>query len=151
MELNLKQNKTCVVLLSLLRQQDLLTENPAELRRPNPPTPDQPSRACLQTDGPWTDLLVVMTTTEASLLVVEADVVVADQDDQLRVARVSEHPVETPHVVLPVLHTQTALTGSLRATQGPPCCPPRVPGGTFAAALELTGDILVTDDTSELP
>lgn len=50
----------------------------------------------------------------------KAYVVIADQHDQFCVAGVSEHPVETPHVVLPVLHEKhkqrpvlvTALKGS---------------------------------------
>lgn len=37
------------------------------------------------------------------LLVVEADVVISNQYNQFCVRGVPEHPVETPHVVLPVL------------------------------------------------
>lgn len=37
------------------------------------------------------------------LLVVEPDVVISNQYNQFCVRGVSEHPVETPHVVLPVL------------------------------------------------
>lgn len=37
------------------------------------------------------------------LLVMEPDVVISNQYDQFCVRGVPEHPVETPHVVLPVL------------------------------------------------
>lgn len=37
------------------------------------------------------------------LLVMEADVVISNQYNQFCVRGVPEHPVETPHVVLPVL------------------------------------------------
>lgn len=36
----------------------------------------------------------------------EADVMVADQYNQFGVGGVSEHPVEAPHVVLPVLQRE---------------------------------------------
>lgn len=74
----------------------------------------------------------------------KADVVVSNQHDQFRVSGVSEHSVEAPHVVLPVLrrnnHTNSAqaqtttplgswweLMGSLGVTQSPPwaACDPQ--------------------------
>jgi len=36
----------------------------------------------------------------------EADVVISNQHNQFCFSRVSEHPVEAPHVVLPVLQTE---------------------------------------------
>lgn len=41
------------------------------------------------------------------LLIMETNVVIADQYDQFCVGGVSEHPVEAAHVILPVLQRNT--------------------------------------------